>query len=289
MTATKPNASWPLPALLRSLRKAGWGILAGYEYQAVRGTLLGLADCLPDLSARGQATVLQIQASAGVSERWIRRCLNVLEDLGVIEWTRGTIIAGSPTPSYFTISKRALVHLILIARDELTRRLREHKQKYLARLQQLRKQTLPRYRKENPGSRAELSTSLTTSKEGESPFKVSDSPRKKNSKAPTTEGKMMHIPTPPKPDPAMMPKICVHAGSPDKSIIWSCPDCRAKAVPLHEWAEYEAEKIASERQYVSAPDAEADKLSMELEQRYPDMTPAQRARAYLKELKAGKR
>lgn len=284
MMTTKPNASWPLPSLLRSLRKAGWGILAGYEYQAVRGVLLGLADCLPDLSARGRATVLQVQASAGVSERWTRRCLNVLEEMGVIEWKRGTIIAGAPTPSYFTINKKTLVHLILIARDELTRRLREHKNRYLARLQKLTNKTLPRYRRDKAGSQAELSTGLTTSNRGESPSKVSDSPKKSNDN-PTPKGTEMHIPTPPSPDPRLMPRVCTHAGSNDERIIWSCPDCRAQAILPHEWAEYEAALMMNERHYDTQLTAEEKALTLELEKRYPHLSPPQRARAYLKELR----
>lgn len=116
MTAPTPTAAWPTPSLLTSLSRAGWGDLTGRSMQGVRSTLRGLADLLPHASGEGLATAQQIAETAGLSERWVRRCLHLLEDAGVIRWVRGGVAAGTPLPSWFRIDKRALVELILRAR-----------------------------------------------------------------------------------------------------------------------------------------------------------------------------
>lgn len=111
------TAHAPTPALIRSLRRAGWGPLGGREWQGVRSTLDGLAALLPDRSGEGLVTVPQIARSAGLGERWTRRCLGVLEDLGVITWTRGGIDStGRPVPSGMRIVRRVLLDLIAQAR-----------------------------------------------------------------------------------------------------------------------------------------------------------------------------
>lgn len=111
-----PTAYRPVPSLLTSLRRAGWGDLAGRDMQAVRTTLAALADRLPHKSATGRTTVAQVADAAGLSERWTRRCMTVLEDLGLIEWQRGGVQRGLPVPSVVRIIKTALVDLIEAAR-----------------------------------------------------------------------------------------------------------------------------------------------------------------------------
>jgi DNA-binding Lrp family transcriptional regulator len=111
-----PTAAWPTPSLLTSLSRAGWGDMSGRSMQGVRSTLRGLADLLPHGSGEGLATACQIAETAGLSERWVRRCLHLLEDAGVIRWVRGGVNAGTPLPSWFRIEKRVLVELIALAR-----------------------------------------------------------------------------------------------------------------------------------------------------------------------------
>lgn len=116
MTAPMPTAAWPTPSLLTSLSRAGWGDLTGRHMQGVRSTLRGLADLLPHGSAEGLATAQQIAETAGLSERWVRRCLHLLEDAGLVRWVRGGVSNGTPLPSWFRIEKRAVVALIELAR-----------------------------------------------------------------------------------------------------------------------------------------------------------------------------
>jgi len=112
-----PTSRWPVPSLLRSLARAGWGDLSGREWQGVRSVLRALCDSLPDRSGEGHVTEPQIAQRAGLSLRWTRRCLHVLEDLGIVaSWRRGGIVNGRPTPSWLRLSKRALVALVEAAR-----------------------------------------------------------------------------------------------------------------------------------------------------------------------------
>lgn len=116
MNSLSPGA--PLPSLMRSLRRAGWGELTGREWQGVRSVLMAVVDHAADGSGVAQTTAYQIADSAGLSSRWTRRCLHVLEDLGIITWSRGGVAYGKPQPSLFTVIKRRIVELIREARPE---------------------------------------------------------------------------------------------------------------------------------------------------------------------------
>lgn len=113
---TALTASRPVPSLLLSLRRAGWGDLDGDDLRGVRGALEGLAALLPHASGEGLVTVAQVADAAGYSPRWTRRSMRILEEIGVIEWTRGGVRAGQPVPSHVRIVKTVLVTLILAAR-----------------------------------------------------------------------------------------------------------------------------------------------------------------------------
>lgn len=144
MTRTKPRRTYgkgwetPLPApspraetyyLMTSLANAGWGELQGRSMQGVRSTLHALVAALPYGSAAGKGTAYDIASRAGLSLKWTTRCLHMLEDLGVIEWTRGGIDINNAKdrkgrPGWFRIIKRRLVELVMLARplnDEKTR------------------------------------------------------------------------------------------------------------------------------------------------------------------------
>ena len=113
------TAARPTDSLMTSLARSGWGDLSGRSMQGVRSTLRALVDLLPHRSGEGLATAAQIADAAGLSERWVRRCLHLLEDAELIRWTRGGVSAGTPLPSHFRVSKRVLVALIQGARPVL--------------------------------------------------------------------------------------------------------------------------------------------------------------------------
>lgn len=144
MTRTKPRRTYgkpwetarPAPSaghrtfdLVVSLSNSGWGELSGRSMQGVRSTLHALVACLPYGSGAGKATAYDVASRAGLSLKWTTRCLHLLEDLGVIEWTRGGITIESASkrtgrPGWFRIVKRRLVELVMLARpinDEKTR------------------------------------------------------------------------------------------------------------------------------------------------------------------------
>ncbi|MEV7972856.1 hypothetical protein [Cellulomonas sp. NPDC089187] len=116
MSAATLTAHAPLPSLLRALARAGWGELGGREFQGVRTVLRALADSLPDRSAEGSTTIPQVAQRACLSERWTARCLALLEDAGLIVWTRGGVVAGTPVPSAIRVVKAAVLALIDAAR-----------------------------------------------------------------------------------------------------------------------------------------------------------------------------
>lgn len=117
--ARTPTPYWSLDHLLLSLSNAGWGELSGGALQGIRSTLDALRKTLPPKTGQGQATVAQVAYKAGLSERWVRRCLGVLEEAGVISWQRGGVAYGRPKPSVFRINKKVLVAMIHGARPVL--------------------------------------------------------------------------------------------------------------------------------------------------------------------------
>jgi hypothetical protein len=128
------------PVLLRQLERAGWGDLAGPDLKGTRAVLWVLARTLPPASAEGKATVEQLAAAAGYCTRWTASRLGMLEQLGIIRWTRGGVANGKPQPSLIRLSKRRLLALVQHARqqrDEHLGRLREQTRQRLAGLRSL--------------------------------------------------------------------------------------------------------------------------------------------------------
>ena len=107
------NAGQSLTSILAALSRVGWGPLRGREFAASRAVLDTLAilahDTRADLSAVVQTTARQLAKRAGYSLRHTSRCLQWLEDAGVIEWYRGGIRMGAPTVGVIKVVKRTLV------------------------------------------------------------------------------------------------------------------------------------------------------------------------------------
>lgn len=114
------NASQSLTSILAALSRVGWGPLRGREFAASRAVLDTLAllahDTRADLAAVVQTTARQLAKRAGYSLRHTSRCLQWLEDAGVIEWHRGGIRLGLPTVGVIKIIKRTLVDWTLAFR-----------------------------------------------------------------------------------------------------------------------------------------------------------------------------
>lgn len=114
------NAGMSFTSILAALSRIGWGPLRGREFAASRAILDTLAllahDTRADLSAVVQTTARQLAKRAGYSLRHTSRCLQWLEDAGVIEWHRGGIRMGAPTVGVIKIVKRTLVDWTLAFR-----------------------------------------------------------------------------------------------------------------------------------------------------------------------------
>lgn len=114
------NAGQSLTSILAALSRVGWGPLRGREFAASRAVLDTLAllahDTRADLAAIVQTTARQLAKRAGYSLRHTSRCLQWLEDAGVIEWHRGGIRVGVPTVGVIKIVKRTLVDWALAFR-----------------------------------------------------------------------------------------------------------------------------------------------------------------------------
>lgn len=150
--------------LVGALRRAGWGNLAGPEFRGVTGVLESLVLMLDPRSGAGKATAWQIAEQARYTERWTRRCLHILEELDLIEWQRGGIADGKPVPSWFRVSKRALLILVSIARTREGDRRAEQQASTRDRIAQYRLNRTTRGRKRRSGH-AEVVTALLFTKE----------------------------------------------------------------------------------------------------------------------------
>lgn len=140
-----------LGKLVYYLRRAGWGDLAGADTRGMRAALQALADLLPPNMASGRVTAPQLAEAAGYSERWMRSRLVLLEDAGVITWTRGGVVAGAPVPSLIRVHKTVLLELIKNARRLRDAMLARHRAAQRKRIEGL-VNTLRR--KRNPGKPA---------------------------------------------------------------------------------------------------------------------------------------
>ena len=114
------NAGMSVTSILAALSRIGWGPLRGREFAASRAILDTLAllahDTRADLAAVVQTTARQLAKRAGYSLRHTSRCLQWLEDAGVIEWHRGGIRMGAPTVGVIKVVKRVLVDWTLAFR-----------------------------------------------------------------------------------------------------------------------------------------------------------------------------
>lgn len=160
------NAGQTAYQLVDALRRAGWGILRGSENRCARTLLETLAGTMRTLKtdARGYMTITasQLADRAGYSERHVRRWLPILEDLGLLSWSRGWIEEGRPQPGSMKINKAALVNYVQDARveyDEAVLPLRAAKTR--ARLAKLRLLRIKPYARRCPG-RADIASSLSS-------------------------------------------------------------------------------------------------------------------------------
>lgn len=133
------SSRWQTRDLITALARAGWGPLADREVAGARSVLQALVACLDYHTGQGLTTAAQVADTAGLSERWTRTRLALLEDAGLITWQRGGVLHGRPQPSFIRIVKTALVDLIKGARPALRLVLAARRKRTNARIAGLRR------------------------------------------------------------------------------------------------------------------------------------------------------
>lgn len=286
------NAGQSLTAILAALSRVGWGPLRGREFAASRAVLDTLAilahDTRADLSAVVQTTARQLAKRAGYSLRHTSRCLQWLEDAGVIEWHRGGIRMGAPTVGVIKIVKRVLVDWTLAFRRASDAEDRRRNAATRARIQlyRLRRNTA---RPKPLTAHVDMATPLPSLQEegaakaaphpsGGSPIPTTTTNRKDLDVTNYSPSYMTYLST-----------ECAHGNASSDR----CNRCKYEAV-MRQQSVMEAEKAAAERrrkdeekaQRGATGDAWPPAYVAYMKSTYPDAKPYQWARLNLTDTKA---
>lgn len=148
------NLETPAAVMVQSMARAGWGELGGNEWHGVRSTLQAISARIKGKRGYVNTTVWQVSQSAGLSTRWTARCLGILEGLGIIAWTRGTIKDGNPTAGLIQIVKPVLLRYVREAWSKGAAAWQERRAATRARLAMLKR----RYQQRRSSDRVELNT-----------------------------------------------------------------------------------------------------------------------------------
>lgn len=286
------NAGMSFTSILAALSRIGWGPLRGREFAASRAILDTLAllahDTRADLAATVQTTARQLAKRAGYSLRHTSRCLQWLEDAGVIEWHRGGIRMGAPTVGVIKIVKRVLVDWTLAFRRASDAEDRRRNAATRARIQMYRlRRNASRPRALD--AHVDMATPLPSLQE-EGAAKAAPQPSG-GSTIPTTPPNRKDLEVP-NCSPSYMTYLateCAHGqASSDR-----CNRCRYEAI-MRQQSVMEAEKAAAERrrkedeqaQRGATGDAWPSAYVAYMKATYPDAKPYQWARLNLTDDKA---
>lgn len=240
----KLNAGMSVTSILAALSRVGWGPLRGREFAASRAILDTLSliahDTRSDLTAIVQTTARQLAKRAGYSLRHTSRCLQWLEDAGVIVWNRGGIRAGSPTVGFIKIVKRTLVDWALAFRRASDAEDRRRNAETRARLQFYRVRRNTARPKPLDSAHEDMVSPHPSLRDEGASHAAPHSTREQNV-SPNKEAKTM--PTKYKPTYfAYLPATCSHGEqAPDR-----CNQCRYQAIIRSQRAAEES-RLAAER------------------------------------------
>ena len=255
----KLNAGMSVTSILAALSRVGWGPLRGREFAASRAILDTLSliahDSRTDLTAVIQTTARQLAKRAGYSLRHTSRCLQWLEDAGVIVWNRGGIRAGSPTVGFIKIVKRTLVDWALAFRRASDAEDRRRNAETRARLQFYRvRRNTARPRPLDAAHEDMVSPHPSLRDEGAS--HAAPHSTREQIVSPTKEESTMrkYKPT----YSAYMPATCSHGNqAPDR-----CNQCRYEAIMRSQRAAEESRLAAERRRKEEAAAASQDPESI---------------------------
>nr|DAZ27842.1 MAG TPA: Interferon-inducible and double-stranded-dependent eIF-2kinase dna binding protein, helix [Caudoviricetes sp.] len=145
------NAHAGTSKIIRALAQAYWGELGGQSNAGIRSVLVALNNvpfskeqwCRFEFSGELYCTANQIAGVSGLSARWVRVCLQRLEEMGLVRWVRGMVVNGRPTASMLRICKKALVAMIPAARKSQKQLEEEQEVETAVRLARLKNKRCP--------------------------------------------------------------------------------------------------------------------------------------------------
>lgn len=279
------HAGMPLSRLLAALARVGWGPMRGRAMAASRAILDTLAlaarDVRADLTATIQVTARQLAKLAGYSLRHTSRCLQWMEDAGVIEWVRGGIkrVDGRPAPTVGVIRvvKRVVADWVLSFRAASDAEDRARNAATRARLEHYRVWR-NRSHPKTVAAHVDMSSPHPSLRdEGASGAAPRPSRRQIVPSKTNKETTMSNVP-----DQEFMPLVCGHGADAPR---W-CNACKSEGWQRQQAAARALERVEQERA------AEAARKEEEIAQRptafdlymrdtYPDATPRQWGRLAL--------
>ena len=276
------HAGMSVTQLLAALARVGWGPMRGREFAASRAILdtlaLAMSQAREDLTAAIRITARQLAKRADYSLRHTSRCLQWMEDAGVIEWWRGGIRQGAPTVGLIRIVKAKLVDWVTAFRSasdaEDARRNAETRLR-LQRYRVFRNTQRPRSRP----AHVDMSSPFPSLRdEGASDAAPRPSRRTVIPSSKTNKEIMMSN----VPDPEFMPLVCGHGADAPR---W-CNACRNEGWQRQQAAARALERVEQERAAEAARKEElARQLPTPFEEymraTYPDATPRQWGRLAL--------
>lgn len=238
------NAGMSFTSILAALSRVGWGPLRGREFAASRAVLDTLAllahDTRADLAAVVQTTARQLAKRAGYSLRHTSRCLQWLEDAGVIEWHRGGIRMGAPTVGVIKVIKRVLVDWTLAFRRASDAEDRRRNAATRARIQLYRLRRNSARPKPVGAAHVDMSTPHPSLRDEGAATASPRSSRKKN--VPTRKEEATDMPKYRPTYTTYLATECKH-GEPASD---RCNRCRYEAI-MRQQQVAEAERVAAER------------------------------------------
>lgn len=151
MSSQVINAHAGTSKIIRALAQAYWGELGGQSNAGIRSVLVALNNvpfskeqwCRFEFSGELYCTANQIAGVSGLSARWVRVCLQRLEEMGLVRWVRGMVVNGRPTASMLRICKKKLAALIPAARKSQKQLEEEQEVETAVRLARLKNKRCP--------------------------------------------------------------------------------------------------------------------------------------------------
>lgn len=280
--AVRPSPWMDAWALVNRLARAGWGEGFAVPYFRAARMVLREMSTLMYTSKRGRRGSLDITGPqladlTGYCEKTARKGLEMLEDLGLIDWWRGGIVEGAPRPSLVTIHKGVLADFVYAARrwhDEvLDARTLAVKARIKATVTYRRCKGRPARQKLHPEASSILPLSGRLGARAPLALPKNSSSAKTNQDPhPTTGGKTMGD----VPDPEFMPLVCGHGADAPR---W-CNACRSEGWQRQQAAARALERVKQGRKRAAEAARERAKMlptpfEEYMRATYPDATPRQ--------------